>query len=152
MDTMVFSKHTTLNKKINTISVFIREKFNNKNMFLTSSFQTQSIPLIHILHKINPDIPVYFINTGYHFPETLRFKRTISDMYSLNVINLNPDIPKSQQKDHSGNLLFTSDPDYCCDINKVYPIDKILRGKDVWINGIKAEQNEIRRKSSQKSS
>lgn len=127
----------------------IKEKiifYKNKNfkIFTTSSFQTHSIPLLHMLSQIDNSIPVYFLNTGYHFPETLEFRDSIADQLNLNVINLISSIPKNYQKDEHGRLMFASDPEYCCHLNKVKPLEPILESKDVWINGVRAVQNSNR--------
>ncbi len=116
-----------------------------KRMFATSSFQPQSIPLLHIISRIDRNIPVYFLNTGYLFPETLAFKNLISKEFGLQIFGLEAAIPKVHQLDNDGHLLYTSDPDYCCYLNKVQPLEPILMTHDVWINGIRADQNLNRR-------
>lgn len=115
-----------------------------KKMFVTSSFQTHSIVLLHIISRIDPNIPVYFINTGFLFPETIKYKDKIAEAFGLNIIDTKSVIPKSQQKDRYGSLLFTSDPDYCCFLNKIQPLDSVLAEFDVWINGVRADQTEVR--------
>jgi len=116
-----------------------------KKMFVTSSFQTHSIVLLHIISRINPEIPVYFINTGFLFPETIKYKDLIAKEFGLNIIDAKSAVPKSQQKDSYGNLLFASDPDYCCFLNKIQPLDPILAEFDVWINGVRGDQTEVRK-------
>lgn len=113
-------------------------------MFTTSSFQTHSVVLLHILSTINKAIPVYFINTGYLFPKTIEYKDQIADLFGLNIIDLAPAVPKNLQKDIDGNLLFTSNPDLCCHINKVLPLDSLLPQFDVWINGVRSDQTAVR--------
>lgn len=120
-------------------------KKEGKKYFTTSSFQTHSIALLHILSKIDKEMPVYFLNTGYHFPETIAFKEKITSMFDLNVIDLFPSVQKHLQKDSYGRLLFTSNPDYCCFLNKIQPMEPILMSMDVWINGIRASQNSNRK-------
>ena len=115
-----------------------------KRIFTTSSFQTHSLVLLHIIKKISPEIPVYFINTGYLFPETVRFKDQITDLFQLTVIDLKPATPKYLQKEPNGKLLYTSDPDHCCAINKIQPLDTVLATYDVWMNGIRADQSATR--------
>jgi len=115
------------------------------NLFVTSSFQTHSIPLLHMLSKIDNTIPVMFINTGYLFPETLTFRDNIIKELDLKLINVTSAISRIYQKDHLGNFLFTSDPDHCCFINKTQPMEPILTEYDVWINGIRADQNANRK-------
>ncbi len=115
------------------------------SLFLTSSFQTHSIPLLHLISRTDPAIPVYFLNTGYLFPETIIFRDRITEQLGINTIDLRSQVPKSQQKDSSGNLLFTSDPDRCCYLNKTQPLEPVLAKMDVWISGVRADQNANRR-------
>jgi len=124
----------------------IEYKNRNLSLFTTSSFQSHSIVLLHILSTIDKTIPIYFINTGYHFPETISFKDKIVKLLDINVINLESFIPKNLQRDSYGNLLFTSDPDYCCFLNKVQPMETLLLKYDVWINGIRGDQSAHRKK------
>jgi len=121
----------------------------NKKYFITSSFQSHSLVLLHMLSRIDSHIPVVFINTGYHFPETLQFKDLIMEAFGLdNLIDLRSSMPKSMQRDYFGRMLFTSDPDHCCYINKTEPLDLVLRTYDVWINGVRADQSETRKQMS----
>lgn len=113
-------------------------------LFATSSFQSYSIPMLHILSRIDPSIPIYFLNTGYHFPETLTYKEQVTELLGINVIDLKPTIPKNLQKDGQGHLYFTSDPDLCCHINKVQPLEPVLAEKDVWITGVRRDQSQNR--------
>jgi phosphoadenosine phosphosulfate reductase len=115
-----------------------------KTLFTTSSFQSHSLVLLHILSRIDRSIPVYFINTGYHFPETVSFRDQITEQFGLNTIDLKSDVPKFMQRDPEGRLLFTSDPDHCCHLNKTQPMDAILLAKDIWINGVRADQSAVR--------
>ncbi len=122
------------------------EQYQNKQLklFVTSSFQTHSIPLLHQLSRIDNSIPVYFLNTGFLFPETLEYRDLISRKYNLNLKNVYSQTPKAQQMDHRGRFLFTSNPDYCCFLNKIQPMEPLLAEYDVWINGVRADQNENR--------
>ena len=115
-----------------------------KKIFTSSSFQTHSIPLLHMISRIEPSIPVYFLNTGYHFPETIEFRDQIVELLDLNLVDLKPDTPKNMQLDPEGKLLFASDPDHCCYLNKTQPMEQVLMRFDVWVNGIRAEQNAFR--------
>ncbi len=116
-----------------------------KKMFTTSSFQTHSLVLLHMISRIDKTIPVYFVNTGYHFPETIAFRDMVSKLFGLQTVNLKPLTPKNMQKDSEGKLLFTSDPDYCCFLNKTQPLDQILMQHDIWINGVRADQSAARK-------
>lgn len=120
------------------------KSFGDKRIVCSSSFQTHSIPLLHLLQSVHPGIPVYFLNSGFHFPETHRFKHEIISLLDLNVINIEPDIDKSQQLDARGRFWFATDPDRCCEINKTLPMEQILKTCDVWISGLRSQQTEHR--------
>lgn len=124
----------------------LQYKEEGKKMFASSSFQTHSIPMLHMISQIDKSIPVVFLNTGFLFPQTIAYKDLIADIYGLEVITVASATPRSMQKDNAGRFLFASDPDYCCHINKVLPMEPILRSHDVWINGVRADQNANRSK------
>jgi phosphoadenosine phosphosulfate reductase len=119
-------------------------KEQGKTMFTSSSFQSHSLVMLHILSRIDKTIPVYFINTGYHFPETVKFRDDVTGLFGLNTIDVKSEVPKHMQRDAEGRLLFTSDPDHCCYLNKTQPMDGALRTHDVWINGVRADQSAVR--------
>lgn len=115
-------------------------------IFLSSSLQTHSIPLVHIIHNYDDKIPIYFLDTGYHFPETIQFKEKLKSEYGFNIIELRSNISRINQRDSNGRLLYASDPDYCCYINKVQPLEPILKEYDVWISGVRSNQTSHRAK------
>lgn len=114
------------------------------NIMATSSFQTHSIPMLHLLSKIDPTVPVYFLNTGYHFPQTLDFKDEVAAQLGLQVIDLESPVPKLSQRDRLERLYFTSDPDYCCYLNKTLPLEPVLMEYDIWVTGVRHDQNDHR--------
>jgi len=114
-------------------------------LYASSSFQSHSIPMLHILSKCAPKTPIYFINTGFHFPETVAFRDEVTTLLGLQMVDLHSSVPKHLQRDQGGNFYFTSDPDYCCFINKTQPMEPITNQYDVWVNGIRADQNANRR-------
>jgi len=115
-----------------------------KRMFATSSFQSNSLVLLHLLSRLAPHLPVYFLQTGYHFPETLRFRRRLATELGLDVRDVRSPISRHRQCDSSGRLLFATDPDRCCHLNKVLPLEPILAENDVWISGVRASQSATR--------
>lgn len=128
------------------ISEYIkRYKSEGLRIFASSSFQTQSIPLLHLISQVDNTIPVYFLNTGFHFPETLNFRKKIAEQFELNVIDVSSGVPKIQQRNEKGRMLYTSDPDYCCYLNKVQPLEPVLQEYDVWISGVRADQSSTRK-------
>ncbi len=138
--------HQFISMEIHEISDKIQEyKTAGKKLFTTSSFQTHSLVLLHILSRIDSSIPIYFINTGYLFPETVAFRDQVAKAFGLNLVDLKPDTPKYLQRDSNGKLMFTTDPDHCCYLNKTQPMEAILASHDVWINGVRADQSAIRK-------
>lgn len=116
-----------------------------KKLFATSSLQTHSIPLVHIIARSGLNIPVYCLNTGFLFPETLAFKDQLSDAFGIEIKGISSQTSKHLQRDPQGNFYFTSNPDYCCHLNKVEPTSRLLEKYDVWVNGVRADQNLNRR-------
>jgi phosphoadenosine phosphosulfate reductase len=116
-----------------------------KRLFTTSSFQTHSLVMLHMISKVDQSIPVYFINTGYLFPETVLFKDRVAEEFGLTVVDLKPGTPKFMQRDAEGKLMFASDPDYCCYLNKTQPMETVLASFDIWINGIRGDQSAVRK-------
>lgn len=107
----------------------------------TSSFQTNSLVLLALLGRHAPDVPVYFLDTGYHFPETLGFRDALGERLGLDIRTLRSPVPRDLQRDGDGRLLFGSDPDHCCHLNKVLPLDPVLLQSDVWVSGVRAGQS-----------
>jgi len=126
----------------NKITEYLSE---GKKLFISSSFQTHSIPMLHIISNVDNNIPICFLNTGYHFPETIVFKNTISKLLDVQTKDLFSPISMVNQKDMNGNLMYTSNPDYCCQLNKTLPMEPILAKHDVWITGVRADQSSQRK-------
>jgi len=120
-------------------------KGEGKKLFTTSSFQTHSLVMLHILSRIDPGIPVIFMNTGFHFPETIKFRDYITKKFGLNTVDLRSETPRLSQRGPDGRFFFASDPDYCCHLNKTGPLEKWLMKCDVWINGVRADQSSVRK-------
>lgn len=112
-------------------------------LFATSSFQSNSVVLLHLLSRLASEVPVYFLQTGFHFPETLRFKRTLTERFGLDVRALRSPVSRDQQRSQ-GRLLFSVDPDHCCHLNKVLPLEPVLAAHDVWVSGVRAGQSSTR--------
>jgi phosphoadenosine phosphosulfate reductase len=113
-------------------------------MFASSSFQTRSIPMIHALARMAPEVPVYFLDTGFHFPETLAYRDRMAQWLGIRVVSVRSPIAKFQQRDAAGQFWFATDPDYCCYLNKTLPLEPVLAEFDVWISGVRRDQNENR--------
>ena len=106
----------------------------------SSSFQTQSMPLLHLIAQVCPEMPVIFLDTGFHFPETLAFRDELQARFGLNLIIARPSIEKNQLIAQYGEGLYRRDPDLCCYINKVEPMRRALSGFQAWISGVRRDQ------------
>jgi phosphoadenosine phosphosulfate reductase len=106
----------------------------------TSSFQTQSVALLHLISRARPEIPIIFLDTGYHFPETLAYRDQLVADLGLTLRIVQPARTPAQVIKQHGDALYRSDPDLCCYINKVEPMQRALAGLDAWITGIRRDQ------------
>jgi phosphoadenosine phosphosulfate reductase len=110
----------------------------------TSSFQTQSLPLLYIISQIAPEMPIFFLDTGFHFPETLAFRDQLAERFGLNIVTLKPQVGHDGFKHRYGDL-YRHDPDLCCYINKVEPLKRAKEGLKAWVAGIRRDQTPARR-------
>ncbi len=121
----------------------VAQVFNSfEKVLVTSSFGTTSAVLLHLVSRINPGYPIYFIDTGYHFDETLTYKKRLTRLLDLNVIDIHPD--KERHKITEEKQLWSQDADKCCQINKVEPIEEVKAKHDVWMSGLIGFQNDHR--------
>jgi phosphoadenosine phosphosulfate reductase len=108
---------------------------------VVSSFGAESAVLLHLLASVDPAVPVLFLETGKHFPETLAYRDELTRQLGLtNVINLTPDAEALAARDGNG-LRWSYDPDGCCEIRKVQPLAKALSQFDASFTGRKGFQS-----------
>ncbi|HVX80361.1 MAG TPA: phosphoadenylyl-sulfate reductase [Devosiaceae bacterium] len=111
---------------------------------IVSSFGADSAVLLHMVSEINPDLPVYFLETGKHFPETLAYVETLKATLGLtNVIAIRPDAADLARFDPRGDL-WETDPDSCCYIRKTEPLEPMLEQYGGWVTGRKRYQTRER--------
>jgi len=110
----------------------------------SSSFQTQSVPLLHMISRVCPELPVIFVDTGFHFPETLAFRDMLQERLGLNIIVARPERTPEELAQEYGQELFRRDPDLCCYLNKVQPLQQALDGMCAWVTGIRHDQTASR--------
>ena len=116
--------------------------FQEDDVLYTSSFGTNSAFLLSLVSKINPEQKVHFIDTTYHFPETIAYKEQLTKLFNLKVTDITPDTKGNELtreeewwKDH---------PKMCCSINKVVPLEPIKAQHKVWISGLMSSQTDFR--------
>lgn len=111
---------------------------------LSSSFQTQSVPLLHMASMVRRDILIFFLDTGYHFWETHMFRERLAAHWQLNVLDLYRDSRWDEFARARTRSLPMEDPNLCCYINKVQPMQKALQDMKAWISGIRRDQTAVR--------
>jgi phosphoadenosine phosphosulfate reductase len=111
---------------------------------LVSSFGAKSAALLHMVAQIDKATPVIFVDTDRHFAETLAYRDSLCARLELtNIVVCSPDLARLAVEDPQ-RLLFSADPDRCCEIRKVQPLAKALDGFDAWITGRKRFQSATR--------
>jgi len=111
---------------------------------LTSSFQAEDMAVLHILRKRIPDVPVLFLDTGYHFAQTYEYRDRMAKEWSLRLVNVLPKQTVPEQESAFG-ILNQTDPTRCCQLRKVDPLLGALQPFDVWFTGLRRQQSPTRR-------
>jgi phosphoadenosine phosphosulfate reductase len=110
---------------------------------LTSSM-TDAV-IIHLASSVKPGIDVVFLDTGYHFPETIGTRDAAQVVYPINLINVTPSRTVAEQDAELGPRLYGRNPDLCCYLRKVEPLEKSLKNYDAWISGVRRAETEKRK-------
>lgn len=118
------------------------EDFSAEKVLVTSSFAATSAYFLHIISRIRPDQLVHFIDTGYHFAETLAYKQFLIDSFGLKVADLRAEDWKHQFTQQEKT--WEKDPDFCCSINKVEPLEAAKPNYHVWVSSLMRWQTEHR--------
>jgi phosphoadenosine phosphosulfate reductase len=112
---------------------------------IASSFQAEGTTVIHMATRIRPDVEVLFLDTGFHFAETLAFKRQLTRQLRLNVRDIRSPSAGDRQPDSTGSPLYERDPNACCAQNKVLPWQRALEDLDAWITSMRRDSSWTRR-------
>jgi phosphoadenosine phosphosulfate reductase len=120
------------------------EKSGLEKLAIASAFQTEGTVVIHMATRIKPDVPILFLETGFQFAETLAFKQQLTERLALNVVDLVGEYSNDRQEAEFGARLFESNPEMCCEINKVRPMFEALRGLDAWVTSVRRDSSPTR--------
>ena len=136
-----------LNEKYKTLSIHERigelyQDFDLSEVMLTSSFAATSAFLLKLFSDVNKQQQVHFIDTGYHFEETLAYRKKLTDLYGLNVVSISA--IKEEHEFTRQDETWRKNPDFCCSINKVKPLDLIKQKYTVWVSGLMEWQSDHR--------
>lgn len=119
------------------------ERFGSRAAIGTS-FQGAGLVMIDLARKNNLRFPVFTVDTGLLFRETLELKNRLEDFFGIKIESLVPDTTVDEQADIHGPELWNRDPDLCCTIRKVLPLKDKLADLDCWITGLRRQQTEAR--------
>ncbi|WP_102143871.1 phosphoadenylyl-sulfate reductase [Mycobacterium hubeiense] len=97
----------------------------------------QDAVLVDLAVKVRPGVDVLFLDTGYHFVETIGTRDAVEAVYDINVVNVTPENSVAKQDELFGKDLFAREPNECCRMRKVEPLSKALRGYSAWVTGIR---------------
>jgi len=135
---------TEVNLKLDKVRAELaREITGSEDVCLTCSFQAEDVLLTKLAIELDAQIPILFLDTGYHFAETYSYRDRIASEWGLNLINLLPEKSVDEQEQEHG-LLYRSAPDQCCKLRKVEPLFKAVAGYRVWLTGLRREQAKSR--------
>ncbi|HVM20183.1 MAG TPA: phosphoadenylyl-sulfate reductase [Egibacteraceae bacterium] len=107
---------------------------------VTSSFGAESAVLLHMVSQVAPDVPVLFLDTDFHFSETIDYRRRLAVELGVTVVDVRPALSPAQQEARLGARLFDRDPDRCCGLRKTEPLRRALTSYDGWATGVRRVQ------------
>jgi phosphoadenosine phosphosulfate reductase len=116
-----------------------------EHIAVASAFQVEGTCVMHMAASVRPEVPIMFVETGFHFAETLAFKERLTEMLELNVVDLTGDHTVDSQAERFGPKLYERDPHLCCDLNKVIPWRRALQGLDGWITSMRRDSSWTRK-------
>jgi|SRR5579875_1025552 len=110
---------------------------------ITCSFQAEDMAVVYLVREFRPDIPVLFLETGYHFAAVYGYRDEMTARHGLNLINVAPAKTVAAQESEFG-LLYQTHPDQCCKLRKVQPLFNALQDYNVWFTGLRRVQSPTR--------
>ncbi|MEY4526649.1 MAG: Phosphoadenosine phosphosulfate reductase [Nitrospirota bacterium] len=114
---------------------------------LACSFGAEDVVLVDMVHRIDPAIPLFYLDTDFLFPETYATRDRIIQQYALQpaqVLQVRSLLTPDQQAAQHGPALWSTEPDRCCQLRKVEPLTRVLKGYEAWITGIRRDQSPTR--------
>ncbi|HEY3856045.1 MAG TPA: phosphoadenylyl-sulfate reductase [Verrucomicrobiae bacterium] len=109
-----------------------------------TSFQGSGLVMMHIAKEAGLKFPIFTLDTGLLFPETIELHKRLEDFFGWKIESVVPDLTLEQQAESNGPELWKRDPDLCCTIRKVLPLQSKLQDLDCWITGLRRNQSESR--------
>ncbi|MEU5423697.1 phosphoadenylyl-sulfate reductase [Streptomyces sp. NPDC001407] len=109
---------------------------------VTSSMEDAVVA--HLASRVRPGVDVLFLDTGYHFPETIGTRDAVAAVMDVNVVTLTPERSVAEQDAEHGPALHDRDPDLCCALRKVAPLAAGLDRYDAWATGLRRDESPTR--------
>lgn len=106
------------------------------NDFIVASNMQDGV-LVHLAAQVHPGVDVLFLDTGYHFAETIGTRDAVEAVYGVNVVNARAEKTVAEQDSIEGKDLFAREPNRCCAMRKVAPLKKELANYSAWVTGIR---------------
>jgi len=104
----------------------------------------QDAVLVDLAVKVRPGVDVLFLDTGYHFAETIGTRDAVESVYDINIVNVAPEHTVAEQDRLRGKDLFARDPEQCCRLRKVVPLSSALSNYAAWVTGIRRAESPTR--------
>ncbi|MGM0903231.1 MAG: phosphoadenylyl-sulfate reductase [Bacillota bacterium] len=120
----------------------------NEDIVYACSFGAEGVVLIDLIHKVNKEATIIFLDTGLHFSETYELIDQVKEKYpTLNIKMVKPKLNLEEQAEIYGEQLWKTDPNLCCQLRKIAPLQEALSGAKAWISGLRREQSFLRSKT-----
>ena len=97
----------------------------------------QDAVMVSLASDVRPGVPVLFLDTGYHFAETIGTRDAVESVYDIHLLNITPEHTVQEQDELKGKDLFATDPNECCRLRKVIPLSNALNGYAAWVSGLR---------------
>jgi phosphoadenosine phosphosulfate reductase len=111
---------------------------------MATAFGAEGMTLIHMLAEIAPDTPIFNLDTGYQFPETLELRERVKRRYGIEVEFKRPEVTVEQYEAQNGGPVYTTAPDRCCWERKIKVLHSAIVGMQAWASAIRRDQSEDR--------
>ena len=115
-----------------------------KDVALATGMGVEGMALLHMAHRINPNVKVFTGDTEFLFPETYDLIERVESRYGITIERLYSDLAPRDQEISYGRALWASDPDQCCNVRKIEPLRRKLATLDAWITAIRRDQTSTR--------
>lgn len=123
------------------LKILLKEEFRDKKISLVSSFGAESAVLLHMVSQIDRYLDIIFLDTFKHFEETYSYRKRLVKLLGLKGVRIiKPETPALKNEDPQGNL-HSENPNLCCYLRRVLPLEKALQDREVWITGRKHFQS-----------